>query len=167
MTLDLINANRFIRHRLRWLRRYGLRLLLFTLFILALLPESIFPIHRRWHAIAAQVSQHQFDYVSWEISALSAKVHQTLYGQHPFMDENSRTQFVRDYMTDLATARSLEAQIQQLYINPEIDDPVAESTDLRQQRDTLRESLTERQSTAEAILEGQVASVLIDEGFGV
>ena len=111
-------------------------------------------------------SPYHFDYVGWELGAIAAKVNQTLYGQHPFMDETTRTQFVRDYMTDLATVQSLESQITQLYINPDIEDPETASAALRAERDTLRESLNIRQSTAEAILEGQVATVLIEQGFG-
>src|SRR5690606_38280914 len=92
---------------------------------------------------------------------------QTLWGVHPFMSEQSRTQFVREYMTDLATVQSLEAEVGRIYANPSIDDPFSASADVRAQRDALRADLENRQPLAEASLEGQVAAVLVEQGFGV
>ena len=42
-----------------------------------------------------------------------------------------------------------------------------ETQDLQSERDILRENLLARQTTVESILEGQVATVLVEEGFGI
>lgn len=151
---------------LRWIRRYGIRLLILSLFIVFLLPRSTVQIADRWRAIAYEVSAHQFDYIGWEIGAIGAKADQVLFGQHPFMTEADRSAFVRQYMQDLTRARSLEAEINAVYADPAVADPDAATAAQQAERDALRDDLRKRQSTAEAILEGQVAAVLVDEGFG-
>src|SRR5262245_40950397 len=107
MTL-LRQAGVSVRHFLRWLWRYGLRFLFLTLFILAFLPHSTVPTNDIWLNVASAISGKQFDFIGWEVSAIAAKTQQTLFGVHPFMDETARSQLVRDYMTDLARAQSLE-----------------------------------------------------------
>src|SRR5690606_21399250 len=139
---------------------------LLFLFILIFLQYSTLPIGTTWYAVSTIVSDQQFDYLGWELGALAAKASQTLWGTHALMTESDRSAFVRAYFDDLRQANSLDAQIDTLYSDPAVTDPDAASTDLRTERDALRLSLSERQNTAEAILEGQVAAVLVDEGFG-
>ena len=116
--------------------------------------------HLDWNAISLMVSDHKFDYLTWEVNALASKTGQMIWGQHRYMDEPTRSQFVRDYMADLASVRQLEAQIDQLYLDG------ADITALEAERDTLRHNLSTRQPIVESILESQISSVLIDEGFG-
>lgn len=157
---------RWISRIFRWLRRLAGYLLLLALLLFGL-QRSTFPFALDWNAVAVIVKDHTFDYVTWEIRALAAKIEQTLYGLHPFMTEADRSQYVRQYMADLARARALEAQVTSLFTDPDVADPLAASAELRAERDALREDLRQRQGLAEAILEGQVAAVLVDEGFGV
>jgi hypothetical protein len=83
------------------------------------------------------------------------------------MDEATRSGFVREYMSDLGRVQTLEGQINARYADPAVTDPASETVDLRAERDALRENLRNRQSLVEAILEGQVARVLVDQGFGL
>jgi len=152
------------------LLRYCYRILKLTpllLIILFLMPRSTILYSNPYQAIALQVSEHYFDYIGWELDALAAKTYQTLFGMHAFMDEAQRSQFVRDYMVDLVQAQRLEAEVNAIYVDPAIDNPDAASAEQRAARDTLRETLSQRQNTAEAIIEGQVAAVLVEQGFGV
>ena len=151
---------------LRWVWRifkWAVGLFLFLL----LIQRSTYPTHLQWNAVTLIVRDHVFDYVNWEVNALATKTAQTLWGVHPFMDEADRSQAVRDYMVDLAEARRLEGEVTAMYTNPDISDPDRDSAELRAERDALRDDLKSRQALVEAILEGQVAAVLIDEGFGV
>lgn len=128
--------------------------------------RSTIPLGLQWNAISLIVQQHRFDYVRWEFEALSSKVNQTLFGLHPFMDEAAASQYVRDYMADLVTVQQLEAQINRIYADPAIADPDAASVEERATRDEQRRSLAARQPLVEGILEGQVAAVLVEQGFG-
>lgn len=157
---------RFIGRGLRLtLRGIGYLIALFILTFL--LQRSTYPPGLDWNAISVIVREHHFDYITWEINALATKAGQTLWGVHPFINEEDRSQFVRDYMADLASARSLERRIEAVFIDPAIDDPEEASADLRAERDELRADLRQRQPLMESILEGQVAAVLVDEGFGL
>lgn len=155
-----------LRSWLKALRHYGVVWVIMALMILFLLPRSVYPLQDRWFGIAALTGDVDFDYIGWEINALHAKAVQTLYGQHPFMDEATRTQFIRDYMADIGRAETLEGQINALYLGAVPPDP-SQVEALRQPLDVLRADLERRQLLAEAILEGQVSAVLVDEGFGV
>lgn len=151
----------------RWYRQYGWKLALFAVLFVAFVPRSTLVLNDLSTAIGFRVSEYQFDYIGWELGAIAAKAEQTLFGQHPFIDETARSQFVRDYFTDLQQAQQLEGQITAIFTDPNVADPVVETANLQVERDTLRINLRQRQTTAEAILEGQVAAVLVAEGFGL
>lgn len=140
-------------------------LLLLALMLFGLQRSSV-PLALEWNAVAVIVKDRTFDYVSWEVGALVAKAEQVLYGLHPFMSEADRSQYVREYMNDLARAQQLEAQVTAIFADPDVADPQAESAELRAERDALRADLSKRQGLAESILEGQVAAVLVEQGFG-
>lgn len=153
---------RLLRGAWRWFRR-----LVALLILVLVLQYSTPPLGEDWMAITLLASGQQFDYIGWELRALATKTAQTFWGIQPFMEEGERTAFVRQYMADLATAQGLENQVQLIYGDPAVADPVLATADLRAQRDRLRDDLERRQPLAEAILEGQVAAVLIEQGFGV
>ncbi len=153
------------RKTFRLARRAGGYFLVLLLMLYGL-QYSTYPIGQQRSAIAFLVRDSQFDYVTWELQALASKTQQTLYGLHPFMSEADRSQQVRDYMTDLATAQRLESEVNAIFTDPDVSDPLTESSALRQERDALRADLGTRQPLVEAIIEGQVATVLLDEGFG-
>jgi hypothetical protein len=163
-----MSANKSRSMLRQWLRRLFrlLRDSLLFLFILVFLGNSTLPAYTLWYSVANIVSDYQFDYLGWELGALSAKASQLLWGVHPFMTEAERSDYVRRYFADLQQARQLDSQINALYSDPNVMVPDEAAFELRAERDNLRASLVERQSTAEAILEGQVAAVLIEEGFG-
>ena len=156
----------WIGRLLRVVKRIVLWLVLIVA-MLYLLNYSSLPLGDEWTQVAVIARDEQFDYVGWEINALAVKAVQTLYGLQPFMDETARSAYVRSYMNDLGDVQRIEVQIAAIYADPTVSDPAAASADLRAQRDTLRADLRDRQALAEAILEGQVAAVLVDQGFGL
>jgi hypothetical protein len=130
--------------------------------LLFMLQRSTYPAYLDWNAIALSVAEHKFDYLSWELDALWSKLTQSVWNQGGFVDEDARSDFVRDYMADLAQVQQIEAEINDRYL----EDPAADLGALQTERDTLRTSLRQRQLTVENILESQVASVLVSAGFG-
>jgi len=148
----------------RFLRRLFIAFLLLITLLFGL-QYSTYPFGLQWNAVADIASPYQFDYITWEAGAIARKVDQTLFGLHPFMTESARSQFIHAYMADLAAAQTIESQINTVFTDPAVPDPETASSDLRANRDTLRMSLLARQSLAEAILEGQVAQLLVEQGF--
>lgn len=154
---------------LRWLMKLVSRLLVFGLYSMVmvfLLQYSTIPLGDSWRAVGFITQDYQFDYLNWEMEALAVKLNQTLYGLHPFMTEEDRGAFVRAYMVDLERAQALENEVNAIFSDPSIDDPEAASADIRAERDFLRDDLLQRQPLTEAILEGQIAAILIEQGFG-
>ncbi len=150
---------RWVLGGLAWVLRVGV--------LLIILRYSSYSLSEPWNVAGILARDALFDYIEWEVGALAAKVESTVYGVHPFMSEEARSAFVRAYMNDLAHARDLEGQINTLYADPNVGDPAQASATLRTERDALRATVRSRQTLTEAILEGQVASVLTAQGFGV
>lgn len=140
---------------------------LYLLVAAVVLQYSSVPPGSLWHSVAAVVSEHQFDYIGWELGAIGSKAQTTLVGVHRYMDEAARVRFVRAYFADLSAAQDIERQIEAIYADPTRANPDADSDALRRDRDSRRADLRARQPITEAILEGQVATVLVEEGFGV
>jgi hypothetical protein len=151
---------------LSWWRRFGFALLILSVFFILLFPSSSILHNEAWQFISVRTSPLHFDFITWEFGAIGAKAEQGVFGQHAYMSEANRVQFARDYMRNMERAQGLDAQIAAIYLDPNVLDPATITEDLRAERDTLREDLAKRQSTAEAILEGQVATILVEQGFG-
>jgi hypothetical protein len=113
------------------------------------------------------VGLRQFDFVVWEANALLIKGHASVTGSHTYLDEERRKEVVLHFLDLVREARRLERDIAHIYIDPAVADPEAASAGLQRQVDELRAEMRRLQPIAEAIIEEQVASVLIDEGFAV
>ncbi len=159
----LVKTLQTIGTALRRCWRFGAALFVFAAFFIAVAPPATVPVNDQFLSIAFDVSEYSFDFISWELGALRAKADQALTGAHDELTDAQRSDFVRAYMADLRRAQQIEAQFAAAYRAV----PLLDFAALRQERDALRASLMERQGTAEAILEGQVAAILLEEGFGV
>lgn len=148
----------------RRLRSVAVRLLLLAL-VLYVPQRSTLPTGRPWQAVALLAREHSFDFLGWLPGALGAKLGQALWGLRPFLDEAAASQFLRDYMADLARAQSLEARLHALAVGPAQPDAAAAGA-LQRERDALRSRLRARQTLAESVLEGQLAALLTELGFG-
>lgn len=155
----------FIRFPITIIRH--IRLTIFLLLLFWIIPASTININNQRYAIAFHISEHSFDYISWELKAIGDKIGQTLFGMHAYLSPEEGVQYVRDYMADLVRTKQLEAEITQIYIDPTIDNPDIVSSEYQAERDRLRDNLAGRQLTVEAILEGQVATILVEEGFDI
>jgi hypothetical protein len=155
-----------LQDALTWVgRRWGLILLL-VVFLLGLAGEGPPP-----GALNAQVSRslagRQFDFVGWEVEALLGKLLHGLVAPQRYMDEEARHDFFLDYLELVAEVQWTDREIEKIYVDPAVEDPDAASAELRARLAELRAEQRSRQPLAEVILQEQVASVLVDEGFGV
>src|SRR5690606_21566276 len=88
-----------------------------------------------------------------------------LFGVHPYLTEARRSEYVLGYLDLVRRIHDLESQINQTYADPTVPDAEAATADLRAERDALRAEQRRQQPLAESIIEGQIASVLRDEGM--
>jgi hypothetical protein len=105
-----------------------------------------------------------FNYVAWEAEAIAGKLNQQA-GISAYLTEAERSRYVHDYLKLVGRLQDLNSRINAVYTDPAVRDPASSSADLRAQRDAVRADVDRQQPLAESIIEGQVASVLRDEGF--
>jgi hypothetical protein len=108
----------------------------------------------------------RFDFAGWEVEALLGKLAHTLVAPQRYMDEPARHDVFLAYLDLVADIQQLDWEIQRAYTDPEVDDPEADTIDLRTRLATLRAAEAARQPLAEAILEEQTGSILVDEELG-
>jgi len=109
---------------------------------------------------------HLFNFVEWEYDALTDKVATAALAPHTYMSEQQRVQYVRDYLSLIYDIHQLETQVQDIYIDPTVDNPEAATEEIRAERDRLRNIQQQQQGMAEAIIQAQVSQQLVQEGFG-
>jgi hypothetical protein len=117
--------------------------------------------------VLGQARDVLFNYAAWEVDAIGGKIGQQASGLAAYMTETERSRYVHDYLQLVARLQALDSKIDALYSDPSVADPDAASADLRAQRDSMQAQVDQRQSLAESIIEGQVASVLRDEGLAI
>ncbi len=113
------------------------------------------------------VGQRQFDFLTWEVNAIAAKVGAVLANGHIFMAEAERKQTVLDYLALMRQIQRVESQISQIFTDPNVADPEMATAALQTDLTQLRTQLTTLQPVAEAIVQEQVGTILVEEAFGV
>jgi hypothetical protein len=119
------------------------------------------------HLAMALARDELFDFAAWETGALGEKAANGLFGPQRYMSETDRIHYVRDYLQIVNDIARLEDQVKAVYADPAIADPAAASADLRARRDALRAEQTASQTIAEAIIQAQIAQMLVEVGFGL
>jgi hypothetical protein len=155
-----------LRSWLTWTTRQWTLALLLVVLLVSLTAEGPPPA-----SLDAQVERlligERFDFAGWEVEALLGKLAHSLVSPQRYMGETDRHDFFLDYLGLVAEIQRLNWEIQRAYTDPEVEDPEAATVELRARLAELRAAEEDRQPIAEAILEEQTATILLDEGFGV
>jgi hypothetical protein len=144
-----------------------LKLLLLSTLCLFTFTREWPPFGDEYYQIIQLVGQRQFDFLSWEVSAIAAKAEGVLANNDAFLDEAGRKQVVLDYLSLIQQSQQAESQINQIYTDPAVADPAAAAAVLQTQLSQLRNEINTLQPVAEAIVQDQVSQILVEEGFGV
>lgn len=150
------------RRLLKWLK-----LLLVGLVCLLLFTREWPPFGDEFYKISQLVGQRQFDFLSWEVNAFATKASAILANNDAYLDEPTRKQIVLDYLDLIQQSQQIEGQINQIYVDPAVQDPDAATAVFQKNLAHIRAQLTNLQPLAEAILQDQVATVLAEEDFGI
>jgi hypothetical protein len=108
-----------------------------------------------------------FDFAGWMADAWLEKAKQISVPVEDYLSDAQRSQFVLDFTQLMNEWWNLDYQVQRIYADASVKDPETQTKDLRDKRDTIRMEIERRRPTAEAIIQEQISSVLVDEGFGM
>jgi hypothetical protein len=116
--------------------------------------------------VVFNAKDYLFDYVGWELGAISQKLAEQQSGLSAALNETQRSRYVVDYLALVRRLQDVEGQISTKYSDPTVVDKENATAELREKRTELQKQVDKMLPLAEAIIEEQVSSVLRDEGFG-
>jgi hypothetical protein len=142
-------------------------LTILLLMMVFLLGASSVPISDPLEQVHALTRPIEFDYISWTLDALGLKLGQLALDTASYLPEKERSTTVVESLSMLQDINSLEAQINDIYSDPNITDPAIASQDLRRQLAKLKEQRATLEPLAESILQQQVAEVAGEAGLTI
>lgn len=155
-----------LRACLNWPVRHQWLVWLLALLLLTLAAEGP-PPGRFETRITRMLAGERFDFVGWEIGAVVGKLAYGLIAPQRYMTGQARHDFFLDYLRLVADIQRTDREIRQVYTDPAVEDPETATAGARARLAELRVEQAARQPVAEAILQEQTASVLVNGGFGV
>lgn len=108
-----------------------------------------------------------FDFMSWEFNAIVSKATAVLSGATAYLDEETQKEIVLEYLGTIYESNRLNWEIEQIYVDPTIDNPDEASQEKLAELTTVRQKMARLQVLAEAIVQDQVATILAEEGFSI
>lgn len=104
----------------------------------------------------------EFDYFGWTLDAISVKLGQAALDTPAYFDESARRQVVTDYLQLTHQILTDEYNLELIYADPSIPDPVTASADLRARLNKAYARQRSLAPLAEAVLEEQISALLAD-----
>jgi hypothetical protein len=150
-------------------RRLWLSVRLLTaavLFLLLVAPEwPAFQDER--YRLNTIVGLRQFDFAVWLSQAVWQKGETAVAAGHTYLDEESRRELVLDYLDLVSQRRQRERALARLYTDPAAATPQQDGAALEAEISRLKAEIASRQPLAEAVVQEQVAAILLEEGFHI
>jgi hypothetical protein len=144
----------------------GLQFTLYGIFLAALLSTSSL----RYSTEAADTARRftrplEFDYFDWTVDAIGVKLVQASLDSPFQFSEADRHRIVLDDLRLVDEIQAAEYQLNLIFADPSVRDPQAESAALRARLADLRAEQSRLAPFAEAVLQEQISSVLIELGL--
>jgi hypothetical protein len=144
----------------------GFRLAAIILWIALTIPSDGYGGRARVDLILRQaVGGHGFGLVAWEGQALAEKARDLVMQPGAALSGPAQHDLVVAYFDAVGEIGRLEGQIERTYADPKQTDPRAAAAPLQAQLDHLRTQQADRRPAVERILEGQVGTILAEEGL--
>ena len=153
--------------RLRTILRHIIEIAPVIILAILLLGGSSISPGDKTERLRAFTRDIEFNYVSWTLDALRVKLDQISLGTSNYLSEEADRQVVLDYLDLVTRIQQAEAQLREVYGNPEIEDKQAASDILRQDLDKLFVQKEKLAPLAESVLQNQVNHVAADMGLTV
>src|SRR4030065_1848839 len=107
----------------------------------------------------------EFDYVSWTLNSIGGKLGEIALGTANYLPLEAQSNAVLAALDLIRRINQVEAQLTDIYADPNISDPETASADLRNQLNDLRAQRPQLEPLAEAILQDQVNEIAVQTGL--
>src|SRR3990172_10164756 len=97
----------------------------------------------------------EFDFLDWTFDALGVKLDALSLGAVDYLDLDAQRQIVLDTLDLVAQIQTAEAELNNIYADPEIADPETAAAELRARLSELYEERAWMAPLAESVLQGQ------------
>ncbi len=109
----------------------------------------------------------EFDFFDWTLEALGLKLRQFSLGSSGYIQDEGRQELVLEYLDLVRQAQGLNAEVERIFSEPSIEDPVRASRAARRELEKVRARQDNLRLAVEAILQEQVAVVLDELGLSL
>ncbi len=140
-------------------------ILVSALFMGAAAPEWQ-PFQDEQFRLYSHIGRRQFDFLVWELEALWDKGEAAAANGQYLLTDSQRKEMVLSYLSLIAQSAQKAREIELVFADPDEPNPEEATAALQGEFDAIRAEIAGIQPIAEAILEEQVAAVLVEEGFG-
>ena len=115
----------------------------------------------------AYTRQIEFDFIEWTIDAIRVKYRENALGTADYIQEEERSEVVRQHVQLVADIQRKEAQLSDIYANPELPDPDAAARPVRVELEALYAQRAHLGPLAESILQHQIGTVVAELGLSL
>lgn len=105
---------------------------------------------------------YEFDYFDWTMNAIGIKLGQSALNSPYYFDETNRHEVVTKYLLVLGYILKDEENLNLIYTDPAVTDPVTASAYLRARLDELYARQGKLAPLAESVLQAQISATLAD-----
>ncbi len=110
---------------------------------------------------------NEFDFARWTLDAVWVKAQQAALNSPHYFDRETRKEMTVEFFRLTDRMIQIEDQINRIFSDPSVADPVAATVSLRREWDSASIRREQIQPLVEAVLEDQVAQVALDLGLTV
>jgi hypothetical protein len=150
-----------------WRKLWTAVRLLIVLILFSLLVSPEWPVRDEWYRLQTIIRLNQFDFVVWLTQAFVSRGETAVAASHTYLDETTRQELVLDYLDLVNQRRQLERALTRVYADPAVVNPQESGAELVAEIARLRAEIARRQPLTEAVIQEQVADILIEEGFAL
>ncbi len=148
------------------LRKAYIYYLTFEIIIfLVILTRSVLPLTDPIESIRAFTRNIEFDYIAWTLDAFKVKLNQNALGTDRYIDDKQRHDVVIDYINLVIRIQKDEADLNEIYSDPAIENPDQAAVDLKAELSALYNLRGKLGPLAETILQDQLSQVMTTEGL--
>ena len=130
-----------------------------------LLAFSNYPPGDQLQRIRAFSRAQEFDYVGWTLNALGTKLGQAALDATETLTPEAQRQIVLDYLDLVARIDQVEGHLNNIYADPEVENPEMASRLVREQLSELGAQRERLGPTAESILQTQISETVAGLGL--